>query len=352
MPENTKSANGAMPANAAIVGDLSDPANRLTLSRRILSDIDAWCAKTYDDGPRNHLGASLIGRECSRFLWYTFRWVKHFKFDGRMQRLFQRGHREEAQMIAMLEGIGARVSFEDTDAPQILHYHPEADSYSYHATKITGPDGLLVVVDGNEEHETNAAAAGVFPQYPQHRISGCEGHFGGSMDAKVWLPELYGIPVMFINEYKTQGTGPKFNALLKQGVRVEKPDHFTQMSIYGWKTQTKYGIYMAVNKNDDTLHIEVVELDWALAQRMEVKAHNIIFSRIPPQKLSESIAHTTCVYCDMKDVCHQNEPYEKNCRSCAHSEAAPDKQWGCHKYQALIPKDAIAKGCQLWEPAL
>lgn len=334
-----------------IVGDLSDPANRVTLAKRIKADIDEWCRVTYDDGHRTHLGASLIGRECSRYLWYVFRWVKAAKFDGRMQRLFQRGHREEAQFIAMLEGIGATVSFENTDAPMFLHFNPATEEYKYVGSVLN--DGTVWTnVTGDEDHEIAATAAGVFPEYPQHRISGCEGHFGGSMDAKLWLPELYGIPVMFINEYKTQATGAKFTALLKNGVRVEKPDHYTQMSIYGFKEQQKYGVYMAVNKNDDSLHIEVVELDWALAQRMEVKAHNIIFTRTPPQKLSESIAHTTCVYCDMKGVCHQNEPYEMNCRSCAHSEAAPNKAWGCHKYGQLIPKDVVPTGCSTWEPAV
>lgn len=336
----------------AIVGDLSDPSNRLTLGRRIAKDIDEWCRVHYDDGHRTHLGASLIGRECSRYLWYVFRWVKSSSFDGRMQRLFQRGHREEAQMIAMLEGIGATCSYEDTDAPMVLHYHPESDSYFYAKEFTSGGDGLLVDVTGNEDHETNAAAAGVFPEYPQYRVSGCEGHFGGSLDGELTLPEAYGLPFTFINEFKTQGTGQKFNALMKNGVRIEKPDHFTQMCIYGWKRNRKYGVYMAVNKNDDSLHVEVVELDWELAQRMEVKAHNIIFTRTPPQKLSESIAHTTCCYCDMKAVCHQNEPYEKNCRSCAHSEAAPGAQWGCHLHNGLIPKDFIAKGCEGWMPAV
>lgn len=315
MNVNTSNASAqSLPSSVTaqpIVGDLSDAGNRLTLGRRIKADIDEWCRTHYNDGHRAHLGASLIGRECSRYLWYVFRWVKSSSFDGRMQRLFQRGHREEPQMIAMLAGIGAFVDdFDDT-----------------------------LPVDAEGCH-------------PQHRISGCEGHFGGSIDGLLTLPEHYGIPLVFINEYKTQGTGPKFTALLKNGVRIEKSDHFTQMSMYGWKRKIKYGVYMAANKNDDDLHVEVVELDWALAQRMEVKAHNIIFTRTPPQKLSESIAHSTCVYCDMKAVCHQNEPYEKNCRSCAHSEAAPGAQWGCHLHNGLIPKEFIPTGCEGWTPAV
>ena len=31
--------------------------------------------KAADDGLRQHLGASLIGKPCERALWYTFRWT-------------------------------------------------------------------------------------------------------------------------------------------------------------------------------------------------------------------------------------------------------------------------------------
>lgn len=288
--------------NAAAGVSLKSVKDRAAVAARIKNDIDAWALKTFDDGHRTHLGASLIGRPCSRYLWYTFRWVQKPKFNGRMQRLFQRGHREEAWYIQMLEGIGARVEFEDTSGAQF-------------------------------------------------RISGCEGHFGGSLDAKLWLPEHYGLPLMFINEYKTQGTG-KFSKMTLHGVQIEKPEHFTQMSMYGWKNDAQYGVYMAVNKNDDDLHVEVVELDHALAQRSEAKAHAIIFTRTPPQKLSESIAHSVCGWCDFKGVCHQNEPYEKNCRSCKHVEAIPDKKWGCHKFANVVPGDFIVKGCDAWEAAL
>ena len=35
-----------------------------------------------------HLGASIIGKDCERALWYDFRWVTRWAFTGRMLRLF------------------------------------------------------------------------------------------------------------------------------------------------------------------------------------------------------------------------------------------------------------------------
>jgi len=45
------------------------------------------------DFRRAHLGASLVGHSCTRFLFYSYRWVAPPRFPGRMLRLFDRGHR-------------------------------------------------------------------------------------------------------------------------------------------------------------------------------------------------------------------------------------------------------------------
>ena len=47
------------------------------------------------DGFREHLGASVIGRECDRALWYEFRWITRAAQGGRMLRLFETGRLEE-----------------------------------------------------------------------------------------------------------------------------------------------------------------------------------------------------------------------------------------------------------------
>ena len=54
--------------------NLDAPGVAKALAKRILEEIDEYCVRTYDGGHRSHLGASLIGRECKRYLWYVFRW--------------------------------------------------------------------------------------------------------------------------------------------------------------------------------------------------------------------------------------------------------------------------------------
>lgn len=291
-------------ANGSQNDPLAAPGKRAEIARRILADIDAYCVATYDDGHRSHLGASLIGHECSRYLWNVFRWLKAEAFTGRQLRLFQRGHLEEARFEEYLRGIGANV----------VAFQPGAS--------------------GN---------AGKGEQ--QFRIKAVMGHFGGSLDGQVTLPEKYGVPFGFLSEYKTKGTGRGFKKLRENGVKLEAPQHYAQMSMYGRAYNYKYAIYMAVNKNDDDLHIEVVELDWRLGEQLEAKAHDVITSQLPPAKIAESPAYLACKWCHFSGICHNGEAVEKNCRSCRHASAVDNGEWYCDKWQGNIPKDFIAQGC-------
>ena len=42
------------------------------------------------EGFRTHLGASLIGKECERALWYDFRWTTRARFEGKLPAMIER----------------------------------------------------------------------------------------------------------------------------------------------------------------------------------------------------------------------------------------------------------------------
>jgi len=75
------------------------------LEVEINTSIDKHSLETLTEGPRKHLGMSEIGNDCSRQLWYKFRWMYSETHSGRMLRLFKRGHREEDRYIEILKGI-------------------------------------------------------------------------------------------------------------------------------------------------------------------------------------------------------------------------------------------------------
>jgi hypothetical protein len=286
--------------------DLSAPGVAKALAKRVLEDIDNYCATEYDGGPRWHLGASLIGHDCKRYLWYIFRWCFHKKHDGRQQRLFNRGHREEARFVEWLRGIGCEV-------------------WEFQQDGVT-----------------------------QWKINGANGHFGGSLDGIAKLPPEYGIEEPVLLEFKTNGTGAGFNKLTQDGMPVAKPQHFAQTSTYGYKYNFRYVLYLNINKNDDSLHVEVVPLDHKLGQQMELKAEQIIFSKEPPARLSNNATFKDCSWCDMKELCHGNKKPEKNCRSCSYAIPVENGEWFCSlpAHNSNIPREFIEArtGCDSWNP--
>jgi hypothetical protein len=269
------------------------------MAGQILADIDAYCQRTYDGGHRKHLGASLIGHDCERYLYNVFRWVKHEQFSGRMLRLFNRGHREEERFVEWLRGVGFQVW--DTDA-----------------------------------------------QGDQFRVKACQGHFGGSLDGGSQPPERYRINEPMLLEFKTMGTGAGFEALRKKGVAVCKPKHFAQMSTYGKFYGFRYALYMCINKNDDDIYIEIVELNWALGDDLIRKAERVILSSTAPQRLAENEAFIECKYCPFVGNCYRGEAPEKNCRSCSFAQPAENGEWYCNNHGAVIPSEFIKQGCEAY----
>jgi hypothetical protein len=62
------------------------------------------------DEPRLHLGGSMLGHPCDRWLWLSFRWAVREKFPGRIKRLFRRGNNEEDIITADLKAIGIKIT--------------------------------------------------------------------------------------------------------------------------------------------------------------------------------------------------------------------------------------------------
>lgn len=255
------------------------------------------------DEHRAHLGASLIGHDCSRRLWYTFRWVARERFNGRMLRLFNTGKREEARVGDELRGIGCEVHMDDGNA--------------------------------------------------QWRVSACGGHFGGSMDGAVLgLPEA---PKSWhVLEIKTH-SAKSFAELQKKGVREAKPQHYAQMQTYMHLAEVDRAVYYAVNKDTDDLHIERVHYDRGFAEQLVAKALRIISASEPPPRLSDEPAWFECRFCSFHSVCHGQALPEVNCRTCAHSTPRTDIDgavWACERGQAAIQQPRRAHDCHRFIPAL
>ena len=253
---------------------------------------------------RTYLGASIIGKECSRALWYDFRWCGAPDFDGRMYRLFQTGHLEEPRMVADLRGLGAEV------------------------------------FDVNPSNGR------------QFGFSDHGGHMKGHMDACArHLPT--GGAKWHVLEFKTH-SNKSFTDLKKGGVKKSKPQHYDQMTWYMGQTGMDRALYLAKNKDNEELYSERIEFDKVRYEQIQAKANYIIFSQEPPPKLSDDPAYYVCKMCDHRAVCHMHRVPPVSCRTCCH--ATPEKDgtegdWTCaNNGRAVIPVHAQRQGCHAHLP--
>lgn len=264
-----------------------------------------------ESGHRGHLGASVVGDECARAIWYSFRWAHRAKFEPRMLRLFNRGHLEEARMIALLLMIGAEVWQQDADGKQF-------------------------------------------------RIEFADGHGGGSGDGVArGLPELGDTPA--VCEFKTHGEKSFIKLAGKldewrahrqrrgpftgEGVRAAHFKHFVQMQVYMRKMGLAAALYLAVCKNTDDLYAEVVHLDAEFADQFINRGEQLVWLRDPPKRVSESPGFWKCRLCDKRPVCHMGGAPELNCRTCVSVQPRPGGVWFCTRHQAPLDKQRQAAGC-------
>ena len=234
-----------------------------------------------DEGHRSHLGASMVGKECGRAIWYGFRWALKPKHSGRILRLFNRGHLEEARFIAMLLSIGVQVF--------------QADA------------------NGN-----------------QYRISDVDGHFGGSGDGVgIGIPDLPPTEPCLL-EFKTHGE-KSFIKLSEDGVRKAKFEHFVQMTLYMGKMKLAYALYGAVNKNTDEVYMEIIPFDPIVYDQYMERARKVIEIRVAPERIrSASPGLFACRFCDYKNICLLDAKPDQNCRTCYHAQPAENGTWVCN----------------------
>ena len=267
---------------------------------------------------RQHLGASGIGKDCARAIWYSFRWFTKPHFDGRILRLFNRGHLEEARFIAMLLAIGVEVFQQDANGKQ-------------------------------------------------YRISDMGGHFGGSGDGVgIKVPDIPdGMPSLL--EFKTHNdksftklAGKSYSKFVEgvldpkapqvafdgEGVASAKYEHYVQMQVYMRKMNLNVGLYGAVNKNDDHIYLELVMPDPLLADQFIDRAKQIIRVHAePPKKINNSPGWFECKYCDHRPVCHLGAVPERNCRTCHFIRARENGTWEC--IEPKMPKDSLTEEQQM-----
>lgn len=261
--------------------------------------------------PRPYLGMSEIGEECNRRIWYSFRWIYKWKRKAFLVKCAERGNKAEilqAERLRMVEGVN--------------------------------------LITENENGK-------------QFEFIDCNGHFKGHCDGTI--SGLLQAPVTthiwehkekeekFINKLR------KLKSELdeKSVLREWDPTYYAQAILYMfYKGLTRHYLTATTPGGRETESIRTNE-DFAFALQLKAKAQRIIDARNPPEKIGDA-AFFKCKICNYKEVCHQNEMPDRNCRSCLHSTPVEDGAWHCARFGKKLTFDEQLAGCpaQLFIPSL
>jgi hypothetical protein len=240
-----------------------------------------------------------LGNECDRALWYSLRWASVLEeFDGRKLRLFATGNREEDRLTADLERAGVQVFG------------------------------------------------------AQERIRFVAGHVRGKIDGRA-LGVIEDPKTEHLAEFKSSNT-KNFKIITKGPIRETKPEHFVQCQLGMHALGLTRALYLIVNKDDETLHQELIAYDAEFCTNILARAERIVTAMRPPAKISEKSDYFKCGMCHHQAVCHFNQFPRVTCRSCIHvtPDLNGDARWSCERWDKPLGFDEQKAACpsHLFDP--
>ena len=218
-----------------------------------------------EEMPRDYLGASRLGVSCARALQYEFAKAPvdpGRDADGRLLRIFRRGHVIEDCMVDWLRAAGFDLRTRKANGDQF--------GFSAAGGRLQGHiDGVIV---------------------------------GG--------PEGFTYPALWEN--KCLGS-KSWRDLEKSGLAVAKPVYAAQVAIYQayLELHEQPAIFTAVNADTMEIYTELVPFDAALAQRMSDRALTVISATEAGELLPRAFhdpTHFECRMCAWQDRCWRNTP--------------------------------------------
>lgn len=241
------------------------------------------------------IGASALGNECDRALWYGLRWVSPAEaMKGRTLRIFERGNWEETRLIADLRRAGLDVLDRDEDTGR------------------------------------------------QWVFSQADGFLRGKADGRCWgvIEAPKAEHVLEIKSLKAAD----FRAIVKHGLLKAKPEHWHQLHAGMAGLGVARGLYVGTNKDTEEVLTERVRFDAEVALRQEARVSRIVAADDPPGRVSDKADAFSCRFCQHKAACHEAAFARKHCRTCLHFTFTTDGNGHCVRFNEHRRPDAQKAG--------
>lgn len=210
-------------------------------------EIDRYLVEQMKKQPkRSYLGGSIIGKECDRELWFCYH-QPILNQDPRIERIFHLGHLLESYVISLLKHSGY----------QVFHIDGENDTqFCFEDEEIAGHiDGVIIL------NET---------------------------------PHLLEIK---------SANDKRFNEMQKKGIEISDPVYFGQVQVYMRKMELEVALFVAINKNDCSLHFEIIKLNKMYADSLVKRGKEIARSLDKPERKYKTKAFFKCKFCNYSEKC-------------------------------------------------
>lgn len=197
------------------------------------------------DEVRDYIGASIIGSDCLRKIWYELKGFKGEGISPKTRRIWAVGKHLEGLIIDWLENAGMSVSESQMDL--ISEFMPYFKGHY---------DGLICV------NKTTS-----------------------------------------ILEIKT-AKDASFNIFVKKGLKVWNNQYYAQIQSYMGMSGILSAYILVMNKDNAELSDELVLFDLEFYEKLRQKAAMIYGTHIAPPKINGSPLFYQCKLCKFNKVCH------------------------------------------------
>jgi hypothetical protein len=267
---------------------------------------------------RNYLGASEIGNDCERYLFYSFRNACKRKISAKGIKAIEDGYLQEDVTIARLRAL---------------------------------PFIELVNTDGTFDKDGKPNQIG-FEMLLGHFRGHCDGMIKGLLQApKTW------------HVFEHKSNDKKFNELKKNIADKGEKDalyhtdstYYAQAQIYmhAFELERHYLVSCLPGGRD---HVSCrTEYKRSYAEMLIEKAKNIIFENWTiPAKTSNKREFFKCGWCQFKGICHDGDFPDVHCKTCRYRECVDGGKSMCLATDTIIEDSLLNSGCDkhIYNPAL
>tara|TARA_R110000868_G_C10972576_1_gene770505 strand:- start:32119 stop:32769 length:651 start_codon:yes stop_codon:yes gene_type:complete len=198
------------------------------------------------DEPRDYIGASSIGSDCLRQIWYQYKGVKAEAVPAKFRRTWAIGTILESLVVSWLTNAG--VSVDKTDK-------------TYHAVDM--------------------------PYF--------QGHFDGILTYRKERAIL---------EIKT-AKDASFKIFVKSGLKVWNPQYYAQIQSYMGMSEIFSTYILVLNKDNSDLSDELVKFDPVFYEKLKEKAALVAMAIGAPPRVHGSPLWYQCKMCKFNKTCHK-----------------------------------------------